>query len=132
MRVKSESEWQQQLADFAKDGTPQAEVFQEFVIGWAEAAEAMLDDGAATEFHDPVIFCLRNTLRATEAKIGRPPVGFVGMALIVLGTHWEPAGEPNDFFDSMTPIEQNLYADVAAAKLDDLNSQAEEAADAPN
>ena len=80
-------------------------------------------------WNDPESFlaiqALRHTLRGTEEKLGRWEVGLLGMALLILSTHWEPAGEPQSFFDSMTPIEQNLYLDVAAIKLAEMQTQAQ-------
>lgn len=123
MKIKDESEWQQQLADFANDPDPIAETLREFVTTWAEAAEEMV---AKRDKSTSPIRALRDTLRATEQSLGRLTVGYLGMALILLSTHWEPAGEPNEFFWSLTPLEQNLYADVAVLKLADLESKAQE------
>jgi hypothetical protein len=122
MKVKDESEWQAQLAEFAADSDPRAQVFHDFVIAWAEGAEALIDQNGG---HLP-IEALRDSLRATEVKVGRPPIGFIGMTLIVLATHWAAVYDIDEFFASMTTIEQNLFADVSVAKLADLEAKAEE------
>lgn len=125
MKVKDESQWQQQQADMAADPDPMARALSGFVIAWAEFAEGDLDRYADT--HRQPIDALRATLRQAETdQGGRLSIGFVGMALIVLGTHWAPAADINEFFGSMTSIEQNLYADVAVIKMAELNATAED------
>lgn len=122
MQVKDESEWQSHLAELDKDTDPLAEVFKNFTIAWAENAEKLVELGS------PAIEALRDTLRFTEdQQDAKMPVGMIGMMLVVLGTHWEPVGTPDDFFQSMTSIEQNLYGDVAAFKLMELQAQAQAA-----
>lgn len=122
MKVKDQAQWQAQLAEFDQDPDPMAKTFATFVTTWAEAAEQEL----SWPEHSHPLAALRATLRYTEEKAGRITAGHVGMALVVLGTHWELAGTPDEFFHRMTTIEQNLFADVAVAKLEKLNREAEE------
>ena len=89
-------------------------------MAWAEQAE----DWITRRVPEPVE-ALRNSLRVVESERGRWTVGYIGMALVILSTHWEPAGEPDLFFDRLTPIEQNLFADVAQLKMEELAKAAE-------
>lgn len=129
MKIKDESQWQAQLAEFAADPDPMAQVFQDFTVTWAEQAEELLV-GRVNEDNDVLvrspIQALRDALHPTEERVVRLTIGHLGMALLVLSTHWAPAGDPQEFYDSLTPIEQNLYADVAMVKLAALQEQAEE------
>lgn len=128
IKVKDEAEWQKQLADFAADDEAElASLLRDFCIAWAERSETVMDLWEQEESGDgPLqgIKALRWTLRSIEAEKGRFPVGFLGMALVLFTTHWEPAGDPKEFFESMTTIEQNLYLDVAQLKLTQLQSGA--------
>lgn len=122
MKVKDESEWQLQLSEFAADPDPDmSNTMRDFVVYWCELAEAAMRDLPT----DSPIMALRVTLRATEEHVTKFSIAFVGMALIIIGTHWEPVGTPDEFFASMTQIEQNLYADVAYVKLAHMQSQAQ-------
>ena len=114
MRIRNQSEWQGQLAEFAEDQNPLALKFRDFVIAWADAAEKLMYDN---DFPLPPIKALRGTLRAVEQVHGHFEIGFVGMALLLLCTHWEGAGDPDAFYESMNPIEQNLFSDVTRVKL---------------
>lgn len=126
MRVKDESEWRKQCADFAVDPDPRAEPFREFVVAWAEAAEEVLDDRRGNSRNGgPAIKALDTVLRKVEASTGRWTVGYLGMALVLLGTHWAEAGDPDEFVKAMTPIEQSLYLDVLATKMAELQRSAE-------
>lgn len=136
MKVKDQSDWQGQLAEFAKDPAPEAAVLRDFVIKWTEAAEyrivnnwQMVSGFEADKPQPSPIEGLRLTLRSVEHDQGRMPIGYLGMALLLIGEHWEPVTSIDDFFNSMTPIEQNLYADVASVKFLDLQRQAEELVD---
>lgn len=122
MRIKDESQWQLQRAEFAKDFDPRAEPFRKFVEGWAEAAE--LDYGASGI---SPMQSLNATLRQAETDTGgRWPVSYLGMALVLLSTHWELAGTPEDFMKDMTTIEQSLYLDILAIRMEELQTQAAE------
>lgn len=128
MRVKDASEWQAQLAEFAADPDPKAEAFRDFVIAWAEAAENMVASSTRKQLMlESPIEALRASLRTVETRMGRWPVGFIGQALLVLCTFWEPAGDPKDFYASLSIIEQNLFMDVYAVKQEALNAEAQEA-----
>lgn len=130
VKVKDESEWQKQLADFAKDDDPMSEILPTFVIAWCERGERFLDETKDMTPPPPwstPIGSLRAGLRATEQDLGRLQIGFLGMALVIITAHWEPGGDPQEFFDSMTIIEQNLFADVAALKIADMELQAQAA-----
>lgn len=133
MKVKDDSDWQLQLSEFAKDPAPEAIVLRDFVIAWTEAAEyrivnnwQMVSGFQADNPKPSPIEGLRLVLRSVEQDKGRVPIGYLGMALLLVGEHWELAGAVDDFFGSMTPIEQNLYADVASVKFMELHQQAEE------
>lgn len=121
MKIRNESEWQGQLAEFSQDENPLAGLFRDFIIAWADAAEALMSD---YDFPLSPIKALRNSLRATEEVHGHFEIGFVGMALLILCTHWEPAGDPDAFYESLNPIEQNLFSDVARVKLAALQQEA--------
>jgi hypothetical protein len=129
VRVKDESQWQQQLADFAADSDPMADALPTFLTTWCDAAESVLDAWEEQQKGDgPLapIRALRDTLRITEqTEGGRIQVGYLGMALVLICSHWEPTGDPNEFFESMTAIEQNLFADVAALKMLSMKLEAE-------
>lgn len=136
MKVKDESEWQGQLALFASDPAPEAAVLRDFIVAWTETAEYRIDNNwkmvSGFEADKPKpspIEGLRLTLRSVEQDKGRVPIGYLGMALLLIGEHWEPITSIDEFFDSLTPIEQNLYADVASVKFLDLQRQAEESVD---
>lgn len=120
MKVKDEAEWQLFCAEIANAPDAVAEPFRDFLVAWAEAAEDWMGRRGG-----PGIVALRNSLRTVEAERGRWTVGFLGQMLVVLSTHWEPAGEPDLFFDHLTPIEQNLFADVAQLKMEELARAAE-------
>lgn len=122
MKVHDESEWQQQLAEFAADeDNPLTVAFRDFLIEWAEEAEALLEGRAV-----PPIMALRSALRVVEGRREPLTIGLVGMGLVVLNTFWAPIEDADVFFESMTPIEQNLYRDVAMAKMSDLERKANE------
>lgn len=121
MKVKDESEWQLFLAEVAADPDPIAETFREWLIAWADAAEKLLADWETSEAfpgHDPhiAVDALRDSLIGVCETKGRIGVGLVGQALVIYGTHWHYAADPDDFFAALTPIEQNLVADVMIAK----------------
>ena len=119
MKVKDESKWQQQCAEFAKDDDPRAEAFRDFVVAWADAAEEQVGELSAID-------ALKDTLRAVERQVGPWPVNYLGMALVLLSTHWHWAGDPQDFALSLSPIEQSLYFDILAINLRDLQTSAAE------
>lgn len=121
MKIRNEAEWQGQLAEFSEDENPLAGLFRDFVIAWADAAEALMDN---YDFPLSPIKALRGSLRATEEKFGHFEIGFVGMALLLLCTHWESAGDPDAFYESLGPIEQNLFSDVARVKLAAMQQEA--------
>lgn len=131
MKVKDESEWQKQLADFAADPDPMAVLLPNFLIKWCERGERFLEESSEYPPHGPrppwtePMGALRAGLRATELEEGRLQIGYLGMALVVITAHWEPAADPQGFFDSMTSIEQNLFADVAALKIADMELKAQ-------
>ena len=127
MKVKDESEWQGQLAEFAND--PQAELAESvrhFIVTWADKAEEYLAQPLTQ--HASPMEALRASLIQVEREQGRIAIVFIGTALLLLCTHWAPAGEPSDFFEDMTTIEQHLFADVAEAKLGDLSKLADQGA----
>lgn len=110
MRVSDEAEWGAQLNALDADDDVRAGKFRDFVVFWAESAETLLDNTTCSP-----IEALRSVLRFTESQIIRLPVGFLGQAMLILCSHWQPICEDRDgFFDSLTPIEQNIFVDVAA------------------
>ncbi len=128
MIVRSEDEWQKYCAEIAADPDVRAQPFHDFLVKWADLAEEWLGvDPDYTPSPSESVEALRETLRAAEEK-GRWTVGYLGMALILFSTHWLYAGEPAEFFNGLTQLEQNLYMDVAAVKLDVQEQAAEEPA----
>ena len=131
MQITDEDLWQAQCQEFADDPNPFAEVFHQFVVAWADAAESHLVRRIVTAEYDdhPLpspIEALRQELPGSEERVGHFMSGFfVGQALVLLGTHWAYGGD--ELFESMTPIEQRLCADVYQLKLDELNTRAAEA-----
>lgn len=122
MKVKDEAQWQQQCADFARDPSPSAEAFRKFLVYWAEAAEL---DFAATGFSP--MQSLNSTLREAEgATGGRWTLNYIGMALVLLSTHWVPAQDAKHFMEGMTSVEQNLFIDTLAAYKDEMQRAAAE------
>lgn len=103
------------MAELATDPDPMAQVFGNFVTAWAEATEKVL----AAEASDPVV-ALRATLRSVEGRYGRANSTVLGMVLLVLVTHWELVGDPDDFYEALSPIEQRLFEDCAAVKVREL------------
>ncbi len=129
MKVRDEAEWQGQLAEFASDENPLAALFRDFVIAWADNAETAMERRVITAEYDDrpppgPVDALRSTLRATEDVHGHFEIGFVGMALLILCTHWEPAGDPDTFYEKLNSIEQNLFSDVARVKMATLEQAA--------
>lgn len=133
MRVTDESEWQERLAEFAKDTHPLAVVMRSFLTDWAEAAEALLADTQAMNdksWGQPNVLtpmeALRRTLRIAEVAQpqGRLPSGFIGATLTLLAMHWVH-GE--SLYDDMTSIEQHLTEDATMVKIQQLQAQAEAA-----
>lgn len=136
MKVKDESIWQQQCADFAKDPAPSAAAFQKFLVAWAEAAEEYIEthtEKGYGDFGDEYVNAptpaeaLNKTLRHAESTTGgRWPVPHMGMALVILSTHWAPARDTQHFMDGMTSIEQNLLLDTLAAHKEEMERVAAE------
>lgn len=122
MKIKDEAEWQQFMQALEEDPDPKAKAFRQFVLDWAELAENQIEEWGKQvpwkdDLSDRPIKALRDNLREVEKGSGRFPVGYIGMALVVFTTHWGEVEEIDAFVDSMTPIEQSLYADVASMKL---------------
>jgi hypothetical protein len=122
MKVHDQADWQLQCASFAADPSPLAPKFKAFIETWAENAEGLL---AAIRDHPEYIAAqqdenadameaLRNTLTRTEEKAGPFSIGFIGQALLLLCTHWEPITDRDEFFGSLTAIEQHLFNDAVA------------------
>jgi hypothetical protein len=130
VKVKDESIWQEHLAEMAADPDPMAGILPGFIVKWCDTAESVMevyDKIPGLDATSPItpIEALRDCLRATEQSEGRLTISFIGMALLIIGTHWEPVGSIDEWFSSMTTIEQNLYADVAAYKFAQLNADSE-------
>lgn len=146
VKVSDEAAWQGQLAEFARDGDPNAAALQTFLTAWAENAERLheenLNESATVATQQllgsregdtvalPSLMApmelLRATLRSTETQLGgieRISIGFIGMALTLLSMYWD-YGE--SIYDDMTPIEQHLVEDTALVKLVQLTQQAQE------
>lgn len=129
MKASDEAAWQGQLAEFARDGDPNAAALQTFLIAWADNAEQWLQT-AHNEgvYYDDITSMegLRATLRCTETQLGgieRISIGFIGMALTLLSMYWDYG---KSIYDDMTPIEQHLVEDTALVKLVQLTQQAQE------
>lgn len=134
MKVRDEAMWQQQVAEFDRDPNPMAKDFQRFVETWAEMAEeGRKFENLGTLFQDRTptpIEALRQSLRTAEIRAGRWTIGFLGQALLLLASHWGEIEDIQRFYDSMTPIEQNIYNDVAAVWVNEKEKQAQESGNA--
>lgn len=137
MKIKDEARWQHQLAGIASDPDPIAQKFRDWLIDWCEAAEKAIDDSRKVEYGDfgdevvnqlNPVEALRQTLRGVEETHKHWPATLLGQALLLIQDHWEPAGDPDRFYGSLTVFEQNLFLDVAAQY---VHRQMQEAADAP-
>ena len=117
MRVRDESEFHLLLAELASDTSEVAGPFWRFFTTWAEMAEAHLSLVGPAE-------ALRRTLRHAEDETDHFSAGFLGMCLVLFYNHWDFDGEPDVLYNSLTPIEQHLFEDVAALKMLDLQKQA--------
>lgn len=125
MKVRDESDWQRQLADFANDPEPMAVVLQNFLITWANYAETWLQEAHGEGIYDDDITPmegLRATLEITQEHAGRISIGFTGAALTLLAMHWIH-GE--GLYDDMNSIERTLVEDAAQVKIDHLKAQAQ-------
>ena len=108
MRVHDQAEWQLQRAAFAADPAPEADKLLNFTVAWAECAEDFLDRRGG----ETPIVALRNSLRLAEERTEHLTIGFVGQALLLLCAYWAPIDNREAFYDSLTTIEQNLFADA--------------------
>ena len=98
MKVKDEAEWQLFYAEIAAVRRRRRRAVPRLPGGLGREGRGL--DGCRRGHGDLLQSgALRNTLRTTETELGRWTVGFLGQMLVVLSTHWEPAGEPDDFFD---------------------------------
>lgn len=127
MKVRDEAEWQAQAAQLVSDENPMAPLFHAFVLAWADAAEAVMAERSAEPYFQahPDLNGPANALRATlpsvEQSLGQSVTTMlVGMALVVLFTHWDFGGEPQQFYDGLTTIEQRVYQEVALTKMWEL------------
>ena len=129
MQARDLGEWQKQLAELDADANPTAQQFSQFVQSWGDHAEGLLlihrnGESLGMEPGLTPIEALRRTLRLVEEERGILSIGFLGMALVVLCSHWLLSGDPNEFFASMSPIEQNLFHEVATLKLAEMSASA--------
>jgi hypothetical protein len=128
MKVRDESEWQGQCAQWA--AYPDALKFQKFVTTWAETAESLLDE-LLNSFDDTPLLtpieALRRSLPLTEEKAGAWGASSIGQALLLLGSHWGVVDSPEAFVAGLNPIERNLYASTALAWKHFQESQAAKA-----
>lgn len=125
MKVKDESDWQRQLADFANDAHPAATTLQNFLVTWANYAETWLGEAHnAGVYHEDItaMEALRHTLATTENHTGRIPIGFIGAALTLLSMHW---GHGHTLYGDMNSIERHLIEDATLVKLEQLAAQAQ-------
>jgi hypothetical protein len=127
MKVRDESEWQGQCAQWA--AYPDAVKFQRFVTTWAEAAEDLL--ALRNSFDDTPLLtpieALRRALPLAEQKVGIWGSSSLGQALLLLSSHWGAVASPEAFVAELNPIERNLYASTALAWKHFQESQADKA-----
>lgn len=130
MKVHDEAAWQRQLADFAADPDEFTPRFKGWIIDWCEAAEKWLESAHNQGIHpDDItpIEALRATLRQVEKDHKHWPAVYLGAALLLICDHWEPAQPQDEFYGSMTVIEQNMFLDVAAEWVASHQQQAAQA-----
>lgn len=119
MKVRDEGLWQELVREL-KD-SEQGLDFYDFVTGWVERAEQIvLQDG---EDADPAD-ALRLTLADIEESSERKNIWVVGQGLVVICMHWFYGEE---VAARLTEIEVRLVQDITAAKIAQLQAQAEEA-----
>jgi hypothetical protein len=114
MKVHDQADWQLQGAAFAADPSPLAPKFKAFIETWAEAAERYLEDRRRLPSPERPIQALRATLKSAEDTAGPFSIGFIGQALLLLCTHWAEIKDRDEFFHSLTTIEQHLFNDAVA------------------
>lgn len=118
MKVRDEGLWQELVREL-KESEKGLE-FYDFVTGWLERAEQIVQQDG--EDADPAD-ALRLTLADIEEVSERKNVWVVGQALVVICMHWAFGEEAAARF---TEIEIRLVQDITAAKIAQLQAQAEE------
>ena len=122
MQVKDEGLWQELVKELRESDHGIA--FYDFVIGWVDRAEQIvLQDGDDADPAD----ALRLSLADVEESIERKNIWIVGQALVVIVMHWVYGDEASE---GLTEVEIRLVQDVTAAKIAQLQAQAEAAGSA--
>lgn len=103
--------------------------FRDFLIDWAEAAEELMARGEDVFFDGSPAMALNATLGLVEGRReDRLSTSFLGQALLLLYTHWDFGGPPDDLYGGLSPIEQHLFQDVTLVKMSELAQSAQEGA----
>lgn len=122
MQVKDEGLWQELVKELRESDHGIA--FYDFVIGWVDRAEQIvLQDGDDADPAD----ALRLSLADVEESLERKNIWIVGQALVVIVMHWVYGDEASE---GLTEVEIRLVQDVTAAKIAQLQAQAEAAGSA--
>lgn len=118
MQIKDDDLWQDLVKELKS--TDHGQEFYDFVVSWCDFSEQVISqDGDDADPAD----ALRLTLADIEEVLGRKNVWIVAQALVVICMHWlfgEKASE------GMSEIEIRLVQDVTAAKIAQLQAQAED------
>lgn len=117
MKIKDEALWHQMIKELKK--TEAGVAFHDFVVGWCERAEQVIGQEAVSNPAD----ALRLTLADAEDVYGRKNIWILGQALVVICMHW---GHGDDTATSFTELEVRLVEDITAAKIAQLQADAEQ------
>ena len=122
MKIQDEARWLAQRAELGQKIGPQsAQSFIAFVEDWCEGAERI-----QTSLLRP-IEALRAALEPTEVRHGFLDTNLLANMLVVICANWAYGGD--DFFVSMTEIEQRLVIDVAGQMIAEQQDAATGAAE---
>lgn len=117
MKVVDESLWQELVGELKADSL--GEIFYDFVVDWCDRAEALLEQG-----WDTPLDALRISLATVEDSSERKTIWFVGQCLVVICMHWFHGPM---MAQDLNELEVRLIEDVTAAKIAQLQAQAEQA-----
>lgn len=117
MKVADESSWQELVRELKADSA--GEAFHDFVVEWCARAEALLEQGWDTPMES-----LRISLATVEDSSERKTIWFVGQCLVVICMHWVHGPI---VAQDLTEFEARLVEDITAAKIAQLQAQAEQA-----
>jgi hypothetical protein len=117
MQIRDEALWQELVKELKNSDHGTA--LYDFVTGWCDRAEQVMGQGTGSDPAD----ALRLTLFDTEEIYNRKNIWIIGQALVVICIHW---GHGENASENFTEFEVRLIQDITAAKIAQLQAQAEE------